>query len=313
MLKKHIIVLLILFVSTLSYSESDELICTIKYFNKSIYYPNKSIPVRILIQNNSTSPKTFDIADQRSFNVDFIVETLKKERLPHKEKFIIARNTNQPVFVREVRLEPGDEYNFIVDLADYIIIDKPGLFRVTTNFETKINTGLPANTIKSNTIVLNVVNGKDEEIEEVIAAEKIKEVLKKNALSPDKVVEYTINARQKSEWNKFFLYLDVKSLFLNNEDRSRKFKRGTEEEQLVLLSNFQNDIISGKVESGIISVPYSFEITNTSYTASESEVIVYTKFKFPDYIENKKYIYHLNKLDEIWYITSYEVLNLGTE
>jgi len=314
MLKKRITAIIIFSIfSSLAFAANNELQCTIRYFNKTIYYPNKSIPVKILIQNNSTSSKTFDIADQRIFNVDFVVETLKKEILPHQEKFIIARNTNQPVFIREVRLEPGDEYNFIVDLARYIIIDKPGLYRVTANFLTDISNGVKNSVIESNSLVLSVKNGSNKDTEEELAKEITKEVLKKDALSPDKVVEYTILARSKSQWNKFFLYLDLKQLFLNNEDRSRKYSRATEEEQLTMMDNFKRDIMDGSVESNMISIPYSFEITNTSYTSEKAEVVVYTKYKFPDYIENKKYIYHLNKTDGIWYISTYEVLNLGTE
>ncbi len=313
MLKKHILILTILLIQVVSYAEDNNLQCTIRYFNKTIYYPNKSIPVKILIQNNSTSSKTFDIADQRTFNVDFVVETLKKERLPHQEKFIIARNTNQPVFVREVRLEPGDEYNFVVDLARYIIIDTPGLYRVTANFRTEINSGKTNNDVISNSLVLSVMNGTDNKTEELLAKEVTKEILKQEALSPDKVVEYTILSRQKSQWNKFFLYLDLKKLFLNSEDRDRKYRRSTEEEQQTLLDNFKKDIMEGNVESNMISIPYSFEITNTTYTPNEAQVVVYTKFKFPDYTENKKYIYHLVKTDMVWYITTYEVLNLGTE
>lgn len=291
----------------------DDLTCTIRYYNKSIYYPNKSIPVKVLIQNNTTSSKTFDIADQRSFNVDFQVETLKKEYLPHREKFIIARNTNQPVFVREIRLEPGDEYNFVVDLAQYIVIDKPGMYRVTSTFETSINSGVYSNSLISNTLVLSVVNGEPVDEEKFIEAMITKESLQKESLSPDEVVKYTINARQKSQWNRFFLYLDMKELFLNKEDRERRYKRATEEEQLTMLEHFKQDVMEGKVESGMISIPYSFEITNTSYTPHKSEVIVYAKFKYPDYLETKKYIYKLKKKDLIWYITSYEVMNLGTE
>lgn len=314
MLRKKIITLTLLFITAFMYAENSSLQCTIRYFNKTIYYPNKSIPVKLLIQNNTTSSQKFDIADQRSFNVDFTVESLKKEVLPHKEKFIIARNTNQPIFVREVRLEPGDEYNFIVDLAQYIIIDTPGLYRVTAHFQTQIQNGnMVRNSIDSNTLVLSVRNGTEEESEDILAKNITKEILKQEALSPDQVVKYTIMARSKSEWNKFFLYLDLNQIFLNSEARERKFKRGTEEEQLSMIEGFKNEMINGTEENGIINIPYSFEITNTTYTNLDAQVIVYTKFKYPDYMENKKYIYRLTKKDMVWYITSYEVINLGTE
>ncbi|MGL1894668.1 MAG: hypothetical protein OCD02_23810 [Spirochaetaceae bacterium] len=313
MLKKIIITLIILFATTFIYADDSNIQCTIRYFNKTIYYPNKSIPVKLLIQNNTMLPKTFDIADQRSFNVDFVVETLQKERLPHREKFIIARNTNQPVFVREVRLEPGDEYNFIVDLAQYIVIDTPGLYRVTANFQTEVNSGNRSEILLSNTLVLSVMDGTDNKTEELLAKKITTQTLKLEALSPDEVVEYTILARARSQWNKFFLYLDLDRIFLNSEERERKFKRASEEEQLTMIENFKKDVMEGNVESNMIAVPYTYEITNTEYTPTESKVVVYTKFKFPDYTENKKYIYHLTKNDMVWYITSYEVLNLGTE
>ena len=54
------------------------------------------------------------------------------------------------------------------------------------------------------------------------------EILKKQSLPPDEVVEYTIQARQLSQWNKFFLYLNVENLMLEDPDAKRRYNRSPE-------------------------------------------------------------------------------------
>lgn len=313
MFKKKLILFLYILTAFSLFADNQELVCSIRFYNKTIYYPGKSIPVEINIHNNASFPRTFDLADQRVFNMDFSVETFKKQRLPHTEKFIIARGGNQPVYIREITLEPGDRYSFITDLADYIEISHPGMYRITGMFHTELNNGFNKKTLTTNILTLSVrPGGVTAPYEDVIDMETT-EVLIKQMLPPDEIVDYMLKARQEMAWTKFFLYLDLKELFLNNETRERRYRRSTEEEQLVMLQEFKQAMILGDTERGIIDIPYTYEVINTSYTPKEAVVMVNANFRHPDYMEKKKYTYYLHKRDGIWVIYNYEVMNLGNE
>ena len=74
----------------------------------------------------------------------------------------------------------------------------------------------------------------------------------------------------------------------------------------------QTDYRTAKSED-IIYVPVSYTIIKTWYTQDHGEVIVTEKFKYEDLTEIKNYTYKLTKIDDIWMITDYIVINKGTE
>jgi hypothetical protein len=101
---------------------------TIRFFDKRIYYPGGSIPVKVERRNSSPETFTFKVADMRSVNVDFEVKTLSNLALEHSEEFIIQRNSNQHIYYRTVELKPGEEYAFVEDVASYIDVKIPGSY-----------------------------------------------------------------------------------------------------------------------------------------------------------------------------------------
>ena len=138
-------------------------------------------------------------------------------------------------------------------------------------------------------------------------------LLKREILPPDEVVDYTLKARQKSQWEKFLLYLDLDSLFIKKPDRARSYKRMSEENRKAALKDFKNQLKQERVDRDILVVPTSYEIIHTSYTPFEATVIVTEKFQYRDYTEVKRYTYTLQRKDKIWIISDYEIQNLGTE
>jgi hypothetical protein len=56
-------------------------------------------------------------------------------------------------------------------------------------------------------------------------------------------------------------------------------------------------------------MPTKFEIKRTEYSEGRATVEVLIFFKYQDYNEKKYYTYFLNKKGNIWYVSSYEVLN----
>ena len=100
---------------------------SIKYYNKTVYYPESSeenpIYVHITISNNGTEPFRFKLADDRMFSIDFNAFNVKNKSLNQQEDLKSKRTTSQTVYFREISIESGEEYSFIENLKDYVVID----------------------------------------------------------------------------------------------------------------------------------------------------------------------------------------------
>jgi len=90
---------------------------SIKYYNRSIFYPGKladnPINVHITIKNNGTETLRFKLADDRAFSLDFNAYTSKNTTLDKTPEIIEKRSSNRTVYFREISLEQGEEYSFM--------------------------------------------------------------------------------------------------------------------------------------------------------------------------------------------------------
>ncbi|HUZ18844.1 MAG TPA: hypothetical protein VMV68_10690 [Spirochaetia bacterium] len=291
---------------------------TIRYYNQTIAYPDSKIPIKIEITNNSGQPFRFSLSSDHAFNLSFDVLTLTNVAVPQSNQFIMSRNTNQPVFFREVSLDPGQQFSFVENLSDFVNLGAPtagaGVYVVQATFYPTLYSAGATDAMKSNMLTLNVHPG-SASIPSVQAAidASTGEVLKQEALPPDEVVAYTITARQKSQWNKFFLYIDVKNLMLQQPDLQRRYVRSSDQQQRDMVTAFKQQLQQQKTDSDILVVPSSFTILKTSYTPTEATVQVLENFTYPSYTEKKEYTYYLHRPQNVWLIYNYTVRNLGTQ
>jgi len=239
---------------------------------------------------------------------------MNNQVLDPSENFIINSSRNSNTFYREIVLDPGEEFSFIVDLDDYTDISKPGMYVIDGMFTTDLNNpgGFP---LISNRLPLSVRPGSSErEFTEHLDYET-GEILKANPIPPDEAVQYMLEARQKSIWPRFFLYLDIKELMLNDSNIKRQFERSTEDEQQLLIKNFKEQMEGERLQSdqSIVIIPSDFEILHTSYSADRATVIAREEFLQIGYTAVKSFTYYLHRLDGIWKIYNYEVKNIGTK
>jgi hypothetical protein len=286
---------------------------TIRFFDKKIYFLGDPIQVEAAISNDTTETMRFNIADNRFFSVDFDVRTTTNLALGHARQFTTERNSDQPVFFRDVTLAPGEKYSIVVDLTAYASIADAGLYVVEGRFFPALWRGKDSQVLKSNKLTLNVrppvLTG---ELRAAIEAET-GALIAREPLAPDLVVAYTIQARQRSQWDKFFLYLDLPSLLRKNPDKDQIWRRSSQEAQAAMIEQFKQQLMASKINQDINVIPSSFEIQKTSYSPSEGTVQVLERFKYVDFTELKRYTYHLKKTDRYWIIDDYEIKNLGTE
>lgn len=314
MVNKSPLLLFLLFLVSSGAFSQDNIDVSIRFFNKQLYYPEDSIIIKIEITNNSADTFRFKLADNRMFNIDFTVRTISNRILSQSDDLIKDRHSDQHIFFREVSIGPGEQYAFFEDLTDYIDVSEPGKYIIQAFFYPDLlKMGMPSHKIGSNSLSMSV-RPEERELELLTFENTVElESLQKRKLPPDEVVAWTINARQQSDWKKFFNYIHLESLLKNNPSRERRYLRLSQEEQRRMLAEYKDDLMNATVDGDIVVIPEEYEIIKTEYTPEEATVLVRMKFQYPGYKEVKEYTYYLRKRDNVWTIYDYDVRNLGTE
>lgn len=313
-MKKIILLLYLSFAfASLTFAVSEDVSVSIRFFDKTIYYPESKIQIQIRIINNSLEDYSFNSAEIRSFNFNFQVKTLTNISVHESNNYLLSHRTNNPVFYREIKLLPGEEYAFITYLDDYVDIVESGIYIIQSKFYPHFQLGYSSEYKESNKLTLSVRPSMNIPVFQEQIDVETGEILELIAMPPDEVVKYTIEARLQSAWNKFFLYLDLKGLLLNHPDLKHRYNTISEEKQMILIEEYKNQLKNRRVDNDILLTPSSFEILKTSYTHNEATVVVNQEFIFPEYTELKKYTYYLHRFGNIWSIYNYDVRNLGTK
>ena len=314
-LKKNIFLLLslVFIFSAIFPVFSEQVEVRIRYYDKKIYYTDSPVKIKLEIINNSPDTFRFKSSELRCFNFEFDVKTLTNKQLNHSAEFIMDRSTNQQVFFREISLAPGETYSIIIEMSDFIDISEAGVFIMNTRFYPELYTNESSSYYTSNNLTLNLrPAASTAEIQDLIDYET-GEIIKAHPVPPDEVIDYTLTARQKSQWNKFLLYLDLKGLYNRSPSNAERYRRLSQQDRILEIEKYKNLLLSETVDTDIVMIPLEYDIKRTSYTDYEAEVKVVEKFQYTGFVEIKEFTYYLNRDNDIWYIYDYDVRNLGTE
>ncbi|MDR2070005.1 MAG: hypothetical protein LBP81_01110 [Treponema sp.] len=293
----------------------------IRFFDKRIYYAaNNPILVQVSVLNKGPGPYRFKLADERAWSVDFDVRTISNRTLDPAEFLVRQRAAAAQVYFREISVESGESFSFIEDLRNYADLRQSGAFVVQARVYPELyhsaalsreNTPLESNRLSLN-LRPPVITGPDG-IPLAMDVET-NAILVREKLPPDEVVAYTITARQKSQWEKFFLYLDLEALLSRDGGRRRQWLAESEEGRQRMTARYRSELQNEVVDGDIVTIPMEFQIEQTAYGAEEGTVVVLERFKGGNnYVEKKRYTYTLRRKDDIWTIIDYTVVNLGTE
>ena len=293
---------------------------SIRFFDKTIYFPDSDIFIRMTVGNNSGSTYRFKLADNRLFNLEFDVRSPLQTPLGPSDRFITTRAGSRQVFYREVAIEPGEEFSFVENLRDYVAISQPGVYVVSAHFFPELIVGTRAAGVSpdgqtlttAERLTLAVRTGSADAVDTIAlrAEEAIGVVLQRQELSPDEVVAATLDARRRGQWERFFLYIDLQSIMLADPARERRFQRISETEQLRELESFRRLLMEETLEEAIVTVPDEYRIVETSYTAELGRVVAELRFDVGQFIEVKRYTYLLRRRDRFWEIYDYSVVNV---
>ena len=138
-------------------------------------------------------------------------------------------------------------------------------------------------------------------------------VLRPEEIGPDKVVEQTIIARQKSLWDQFFLYINLEEILKRDPSRSRRYNNVSADERERMIASYKADLMQQRIDHDIVAIPSRFEIETTMYSKTDGSVKVLEWFDNNTFTEKKRYTYYVRQRDGIWEIYDYTVDNLGTE
>ncbi|MCL2175523.1 MAG: hypothetical protein FWB73_05700 [Treponema sp.] len=322
-----VIILGLLTLPTLSALELEqgEVEFNIRLVDRRIYYIANAakgidpIYVQVNITNNSPNPYRFKLADDRAFSIDVDVRSMTNRQLPQADSLLRKRTETGKIFFREISIETGESYSFIENLRDYVRFEQPGSYRLRVFVYPELfrTAAAPASERPIETNYLNVnlrpalIPGPDGLPLEMDVATGA--VLVKQQLPPDEVVAYMITSRQESQWERFFLYLDLESMLLRNEHQRRRYIAENEAGRRRMVNEFRQSLKESVIDNTIAQVPMFFEILKTEYNHSEATVVVLQKYRMPNYVELRHYTYFLERKDNFWIIVHYGVQGMGTE
>ena len=296
---------------------------SIRFFDKRIYYiESDPVYVQATITNNSPSTYRFKLADERVFSIDFDIKTLNNRSLEPADTLVRKRTRYQQVFFREIAVESGESFSFIEDLRDFVDLSQSGSFVVRARVYPELNRAISAAAVPPVTGVLEsnrlnltmrpaLVPGPDGIPLAMDVATNA--VLVREKLAPDQVIDYMLTARQKSQWEKFFLYLDLEAMLARDAFRRRKWTLEGEEGRRRMVEQYREELQNSVNDGDIAVIPTEFTMERTQYNNFEGAVTVLEKFRLGNFTELKRYTYFLRQKDGVWTVVDYSVVNLGTE
>ena len=290
---------------------------SIRYYDKRVYYPDSDIAIKVSVTNGSPSTYRFKLAENRVYSMDFDVRTPANRQVDASDSFKRARSDSGPVFYRDVSIEPGEEYSFVESLSAYSSLKDPGTYAIQADFWPGLapSTGAGGQAPLLSNVLMLSLRPTPPTAPTPLDSVKLEtgEILRPEAIPPDEVVTRTIEARQRSRWNEFFLYLDLESLLRRSAELARSYDRQSDEGRRKMLDNFRADLQGKKGADSIVTLPKEFAIEETRYTANHGFVGVLEKFAEKGYTSVKEYSYELERRGDIWFIVGYSVVNKGTE
>jgi hypothetical protein len=138
-------------------------------------------------------------------------------------------------------------------------------------------------------------------------------VLVRQRIPPDEVVVYMLTARQQSQWERFFLYLDLETMLQRDAVQRRRYMAENEAGRRRLVSEYRQNMQNSVIDGDIVMIPTSFNILRTEYSEDRGTVIVLQRYRMPNFTELRHYTYTLEKRDNYWIIVNYSVQAMGTE
>ncbi len=297
--------------------ESEVFSLSLDFYQKDLFTPESDIWLDMRIANETESVQRFLLGDDKVYNLEFMVKDEFALALEPSLRYLASFSQNRSNYYREIVLSPRDVYIFRINLKDYVDIESAGIYTVDATFfpelvskSNLINQNDNTVTISSREPLILTLFPQDQEslLADSAAVDfNRREVLQRLRLTPDEVIEYTLNAKQKRNWDQYFLYQDLETLLQQNIELRREYRGSSALAQNSIIERYQLELEEVIREDSREYIPIDYTILKTTFTQTEATVIVSSRFKFLQYIENRRYTYDLSKVNDIWMISNINV------
>ncbi len=283
----------------------------LRFFNQRVYYPGTPVWLQASITNNSAEDFIFSLADEPLMNMSVRVGTLTNQTVTAVDEVAVRSLRVEPSLYRLIKLRPGEQMSFLVELSNFVDIRQAGNYIIEAEFDPDFfNKSVPMVADKLRLVVRPSVTG--QEFQDMVDLES-GELLVRQALSPDQVVSFVLMARQRSQWNRVFLYMNVESFYQRNTNRRRRFLNASDEMRIRLIEQYKDDIRAERIDAEIATAPDEFSILQVIHTPTDATVRTRQVYFRRQFNEVKEFVWTLHNYDGVWIIEDFSVKNLGTQ
>ena len=289
---------------------ADEVRYQVRLHDLTIYNPQSTILIRHTISNDGGAPYRFRLADNRIFNIELEMRTEDGRPLASAATLLNRRNQNSPVLYREIVLDPGEEFSFIEPLKEYVEIAQPGSYIVRAQFYPILLSVTEERPRLEGQEPLRIVIRPTPALQRSATSDALPSPapLRRQDIAPDQVVRFLLDARIAEEWERFFLYLNLTSLYRALPTRDRAYSRLSSQNQLLEIEKFRQQLQQRRTEEGLALRPLSYRIVQSNYGNDQAQV--WADLTFPRSGRGspiRRYQYFLRRDNGNWEIYNYSV------
>ncbi len=297
-MKKKIIITTI-FISLFLISAADSLNCIIKFSNEHIYHIGNDININFEIKNNNKENVFLEIADDISYNFDFIIYTEQGDQVNYSKDFLIQKKTKDKIFTKSILLSPNQSFSVMINISNWFNFENAGTYFIQGIFYPSLEKN---NRIQSENILkleLNPQVDKESDSQNFLVKRKTNLEHYKD-IPPYTVIEMYLKARQERDWDTYFSFYDFDKIIPQYQKYKNRYRYASEKERLSIIENFKNEQIN-KFYNDLVS----FNIQKTVIEKGKATVYVNEEFKYKNYFERFSSEYYLELQNQVWLIVGY--------
>ncbi len=283
----------------------------IRLHDLAIYNPQSSILIRHTISNESAASFRFRLADNRIFNIEIEMRTEDGRPVAQAPTLLNRRNQNSPILYREILLGPGEEYSFIEPLKEYVEIAQPGSYFIRAQFYPILLSVTEERPRLESQEPLRIVIRPTPTAPQPEATTDVPSPptpLRRQDIAPDQVVRFLLDARIAEDWDRFFLYLNLTSLYRALPTRDRAYSRLSAQNQLLEIERFRQQLQQERTDEGLALRPLSYSVVQSNYGSDQAQVWADLTFRRSARGSPiRRYQYFLRRDDGSWEIYDYNV------
>lgn len=284
--------------------------------NKSRYYYNEEIELKLRISNNGYYPVTVYLSPNDRKNFTIIVKNKKGLSLPIKPFHYNSNSlqSSDPFYkkytgtgyhVRNMVIHPGETIEKKIILKDWVDFNAPPsteTYYITAFFY--------PNPDQSNDYFLQSENTYPVMIDPISETSKQPSAfynISKGSISPREIVFLTLASEYKKEWSTFFKHISEKDIIKAYPDFAYKYARASESEKNIIINEFLEYLKNRKTHELVSFNVLDEKINDILHSPyKNAQVKVKATRKIEGYEREFIYTYFLTSTNNTWLITGIE-------